>query len=626
MLSALRSISTTWFGKILGAFLIVGLAGFGISNVLLDFGSNTVASVSGQDISMRDFQRAYNVQINSFAQQIGKVPTAEEAMAFGLPSVVINRLASDAAINKFGQDMGLGVSEDRLAKLVRDDPSFGGTLGNFDRRNFQLVLQQNGFTEDEYFKLQTNAARRQQLASALFAGSAVPEVAFDLVKRFSGDRRTVDYFVLTAETISGVVEPTEEELAAYLAQHQTEFRTTETRTADVLMLSPEALAGQQTITDEQIAAEYERIKDSLVTPERRSIQQVALTAPEQEQAFTEGKAAGKSVAEIAAENNLTVADLGTLAQSQVTDRSLGETAFGLALNDFAIIEGIGGRRVVTVTAIEPGGQLSMEEARANITRQLGIQAARNTYADILDQAEELRAASRPVSEIAERFGLQMATVDLTEDGAALAAVAELPAADRSRVGAAIFDAELGDNVPPVTLGSTRQVFFDLKKIEPARDQTLAEVHDAVLAAVTKLRTDDAMREQADKAVADLAAGVAFDQVAAGLNQFPVLSNPLGRSGDGTSVINQTVAGEIFNGGPEHFGTAVNGDGDYVVFRVVEVTPAAEAAAPQARQFVEDSTRDSLYADFVTGLRDQSGVSINRQALDRALSLDPSAVR
>ena len=41
MLDGLRRIGRTWFGKLLGAFLIVGLAGFGISNVLLDFGSNT---------------------------------------------------------------------------------------------------------------------------------------------------------------------------------------------------------------------------------------------------------------------------------------------------------------------------------------------------------------------------------------------------------------------------------------------------------------------------------------------------------------------------------------------------------------------------------------------------------
>ena len=46
MLDSFRKIGRTWFGKVLGAFLIVGLAGFGISNVLLDFGSNTTRSVS----------------------------------------------------------------------------------------------------------------------------------------------------------------------------------------------------------------------------------------------------------------------------------------------------------------------------------------------------------------------------------------------------------------------------------------------------------------------------------------------------------------------------------------------------------------------------------------------------
>lgn len=618
MLDSFRSLAKTWIGKILGAFLLVGLAGFGISNVIFSFGSNTVATVAGTDISVRDYQRAYDSQINAVAQQIGKIPTHEEALAVGVPSMVINRLASEAAVNKFGQDLGLGVSEARLGKMLREDPSFQSALGTFDRDNFLRVLQASGYTEAEYFDLQTKAARRQQLVSGLLAGSPVPAAAIDLISRYSGDTRSVDYFVLNAQALPPVAEPTEEELAAYLTEHQAQFRTKETRNIELLALTPEAIAATKTIDDAAIEAEYERTKQSRTRPERRDIKQIVLATPELEKAFTDALAANTPIADVLAATGTTPQDLGTLARSDVQDSALAEAAFALPLNGFTIIEGIGSKRAVTVSAIDAGGAPSLDEVREDIRKQLALAQARNEYTDILDQVEELRAAFRPLSEIADRFGLKVISLGLTQGGAELAGNPDVSPEDAARISTAVFAATQGDLAPTVALSSTRNVYFDLKQVDPARDQTLAEVRDAVVTAWTDAKTAEALTAEVTRLTDQLKAGTPLADVAASINQFPVLSPPLKRSGDGTTVLNQTVAAAIFDGGPDHYGSAVNGDGDHVVFQVVEVTPAAADAAPQARQFVENSTRDALYADFVNGLKDAAGLRINTQVLNQLL--------
>ncbi len=619
MLNALRKIAQTWFGKVLGAVLIVGLAGFGIYDVIFQFGANTVATVAGEDVTVRDFQRAYDLQMNALAQQIGRLPTNEEALAFGLPSVVLNRLGSEAAINKLGKDLGIGVSEQRLGKLVREDPSFSGTLGAFDPANFARVLQQNGFTEKEYIDLQTNAARRQQLASGLFGGSPTPQAAINLISRYQGDKRTVDYFVLNAQGLPEVAAPTEEELAAYLAENQTQYRTKESRTVDLLVLTPQVIAATKTIPDQEIAAEYERTKQSRIKVEKRTIKQIALKTPQQEKWFELGKASGKRIGELLVETGLAFSDLGTLSKAEISDGSLAEAAFGLAVDDYAVIEGIGGKRVITVSAIDAGGQVSLEESRDQIAQQLALTQARNEFTDVLDQIEELRAAFRPLADIAERFGLPTQTVAVTVGGSELADVAE---ADRAKVATAIFAAEQGDLAPTVTLGSNSNVWFDLKSIEAARDQTLDEVRDALTAAWTQKKTDEAITAEVDKIMQQLRDGTPFADIAVALNQFPILSQPLTRDGDGTNVLNQAVAQQIFSGGPVHFGSAVNGDGDQVIFQVVDVTVATSAeATPASVKFVEDSTRDALYADFVAGLRDKAGLQLNQQALTQLLALD-----
>jgi peptidyl-prolyl cis-trans isomerase D len=626
MLERLRNFAKTWIGKVLGIFLLIGLAGFGISNVIFDFGTNNVASVAGQDISVRDYQRAYESQVNLVARQIGRVPTVEEATALGVPGMVLNRLASEAVVNKLGQDMGLGVSEARLSRMLRDDPTFHNALGQFDAANFNRVLQMNGFTESEYFKLQTNAALRQQLISGLLGDVAVPAASIELLNRYLDDTRTVDYFVLNAQALPPVADPTDEELQAYLDENQARFRTRETRIIDMLALSPASLAAGKVITDEQVAAEYERTSSSRVVVERRQIQQLVLSTPELEAAFTEGMEAGTPISELVATTGATLQDLGTLSRAEVTDAALAEAAFSLALNDFVIIPGIGSRRVVTVSDIQEGGQISLEDSADQIRQQLALAEARNEYGEVLDQVEELRAAFRPLSEIAERFGLNVVTIPLTPGAPELSRDPDVSAEEVARLAAAVFSAQEGALSPTVTLGSSRNIFFDLKQVEPSRDQTLDEVRGAVAAAWTDVQTAEALTAEVDRITAQLESGTPFADVAAGIGQFPVLSPEMKRDGSATvagltqadPVLTAGVAREIFNGGPTHFGSALNADGDHVVFQVVEVN-AAQDANTQAADFVENSYREGLYQDILSGLIAENGIRTNQQVLNQLTS-------
>ena len=71
MLDSLRAFAKTTIAKIFFAVLIVSFAAFGIGNVITNLGATTVARVGSQDISVRDFQRAYQQQLNAAAQQMG---------------------------------------------------------------------------------------------------------------------------------------------------------------------------------------------------------------------------------------------------------------------------------------------------------------------------------------------------------------------------------------------------------------------------------------------------------------------------------------------------------------------------------------------------------------------------
>lgn len=622
MLDFMRRFASSLVGKILGGILLIGLAGFGIQNVILNLGGDTIAKVGDQEISTRDFQRAYQQQLQAFGQRTGQTPTNEQALQLGIPSAVIFQLAGNAALVQLANRYGVGVSDEALAKQVREDPSYFGILGTFDRAIFDQTLQQNGLTEAQFFGLQAKAAQREQLGLAFFSGAPVPKAAATLLNNFQNGTRTAEYFTLNETSIADVGTPTDADLEAYLKAHQDTYKTKETRTVDLIYLNPDVLAPLYQPSEDEIKAEYDKTKGQLTTVEKRHIEQVVLNTPELEKAFTDAQAAGTPFADVVAATKASPNDFGVLAKADVTDPALADAAFGLAkAGDFTIIPGVAGKRAVAVTEIQAGGQVSYEDAKADIAKRLASDKARQGYPELQDQIESLRAALKPLKDIAERYKLPIETVTLTADGSALSAVPGLAQDDRSKISEAVFAATQGKLPPTVNFGSTSNAWFDLSKVDPARDQTLAEVHDAVVTAWTNDKIDAALQAEVKSIMAELDGGKSFADVATEKNQFTTVSPPITRRGDGSNVLTAQVADKIFSSGPDGHGWVVDGDGEYLVYHVTDATPPTGNPADNIVAFVNNSLRSSTTSEFITGVRDSYGVHINQQALAQALNLD-----
>lgn len=602
----------------MGAFLLVGVAGFGINNVIVDLGSNTVARVGNEEINSREFLRAYQSQAGAIAQQMGSMPTASQAEAMGIPTAVLLALSEGAALDTLADQFNLGVSEAKLAQMLRQDPSFGGTLGTFDASRFTQVLQSAGWTEAEYFAARAKEARRDQLVQSLFAKTNMPAVASSLISDYATAARTIDYITLSATSIEAPAAPTEEELAAYLAEHQAEFRTVETRQVKLLDLSLASLAATKTVSEDEIVAEYEARKESLTTPERRTIEQVALGTPELVSQFETGLADGTDFGTLIAEAGLTPSTIGTLAQSEVTDSTLASTAFGLEEDGYAVIDGVGGKRAIHIVEIEPAREPTLEEARADIVQRLGQAQARTEINDVLDQIEELRAAFQPIEQIAERFGLPVYDAAVTAGGSELSVLPNLAAEDYSRVAQAIFAASQDRLIPAIPLAGNAHVWFDLEEIAPARDQTLDEVRDEVEAALIEERTNDALLAKSEEIVGRLDAGEALADIGFEINALPQISSPFTRFGSDDGLVDATLAAAVFAGGPDHAGHAVTEAGDVVVFQVVDAAATATPLEQTAIDNLNADTRAGLRSEFVSAVRDDAGLRINQQALNQLL--------
>lgn len=621
MLDSLRKLGSSWLGKLMMAFLLVGLAGFGISGVITSIGSTTVARVGGEDISIRDFQRAYNAQLNAVAQQTGAMPTAEQAMAFGVPGAALSRLANNAALAEMAGKMGLGASDQQLGRMLREDPNFAGVLGQFDRANFQRALQANGFTEAEYLKSLKQSAQREQIVKAVFSDIGVPQTALDIVARYTDDKRVLRYFILDPNSVLPPDPPTDDELAAYLKEHQGQYRTTAKRTATFLVLSPQVLAKSVKVSEDEIAAEYERTKANYVAAPTRDVRQAVLKDDAQKQMFSDGQSAGKSFDDLVAEAGLEVTDLGKVTKAGIADTSLADAAFALDEGKFALVPGVTGMRAVTVSNVNPGGQKSLDEVHDQIAASLKAKKSRDEYADVLDQIEELRAALKPLDEIAKRYNLTPTELTITNTGGELQAISDIPATGRTKVATAVFAANQGELTPGIPLGSSLNVWFELNKVEPARDQSVDDARDALVKAITDEKVQTSLEDSAKSAVAQIASGGDIDTIALGLNADLKTSDPITRSGqpnNAKSDITQAVAAAAFDGSDGHVGYAPGANGTFVVFKVDEIVAADAVPAAQIKTALQQSVQDNLLSEFVSAVRDDVGVQVSQGVLNQVI--------
>ena len=109
----------------------------------IDFGGrDTVASVNGMDISVREFQEAQRRQFDQLRQLFGGridpavLDTPESRRAL-LDSLIDQRLVAAAAVEK-----NLAVTDEALREAILAIPAFRGPDGEFSRSTYEALLRQ----------------------------------------------------------------------------------------------------------------------------------------------------------------------------------------------------------------------------------------------------------------------------------------------------------------------------------------------------------------------------------------------------------------------------------------------------------------------------------------------------
>jgi len=628
MLDTLRRGAKSWVAKLLLILLVASFGVWGISGSILTAGSDAVITVGDTVVTPNEFRLAYDRQVGVIGRQVGQRLTSEQARAFGVENQVYAQLTAGALLDEQAREMNLGLSDDRLAALIAEDPAFHDFNGRFDRNNFQSVLRSVGMSEEDYLKSRSQVAVRTQIVEAVADGLEAPEALITALARYEAETRDVNYLLLTKANAGAITAPDDATLAAWFEDNKAKYSAPEYRKITYVKLESEDIADPAQITAEAARADYEARKDRYTTAETRTIDQLVFADRAAADAAAAELAAGKSFDELVSAQGRTAADtrIGSFSKGSLPDQSLADAVFAVSEPGGVtpVIDGQFGPVIVRVAEIAPESSKSFEDVEAEIRKEMALAEAAQVLLDVHDGYEDARAGGMTLAEAAAQQKLTPVTIEAvdrsarTPEGEVLADIPESNALLQ-----AAFEAEVGVETLPINIGAEGFVWFEVEGITPARDRTLDEVRDQAVADWTAAKTIEALGAKATELKERVAKGTELSVIAEELAVAVETKYGLTRRGaDG--VFGEAAVASAFSGPSGLVEVAGDASGEnQILLKVTSVNDAAattaESVSEEQRNQISQQIADDILDQMVARLQADYGVSINRQLAERALA-------
>lgn len=631
MLEGMRKAGQSLLGKIMiglmFGLLIFSFAIWGIGDMIRHMGSSAnVASVGGTDISQAAFRETYQTDLQALSRRARRSITNDEARALGLEQQVLQKLLTQATLDHEVKAYGLAVSDETIAKAITSDPTFAGPDGAFDRRRFDELLRDNGFTEPAFVRRQREFYLRQQIADTVAGGIPAPLAARDALHRYQTETRAADTMTLGPAEAGDIADPDDATLAGFFGERKASFRAPEFRKIALLSLSPADIVKPDSVTEADAKAFYDRNIARFGTPERREVQQIVFPSAAEAAAASDRVKTGTAFADIAAERKLSGADLdlGNVTRDAIIDPKVADAAFSLPENGVsAPVEGRFGVILVRVGRITPGAVKSFAEVEAEIRKEIAVSRGKDAARDWHDKIEDQRASAKPLAEIAEQNGLTLRVIDALDRAGRDKTgkpVSDLP--DRDTLLKAVFASDIGADNDSIAAKDGGWIWFDILAIDPARERPLDEIRDDVVADWKGEQLADRLAQKAREIVKRLNEGASVDDIAKEMKLTVQNRAGLTRQTQAPGL-SQAALSQIFATKVGEAGSAIGTSPvERVVFKVVSAeTPPLIASGQDAARLDEQlrvALGDDVISAYVAKLQAQLGVKVNDAVLRQAV--------
>lgn len=177
-------------------------------------GDTNVAAVGDEQISVQEFQRAYNREMESFRQFGDKIPP------FFLTQIrerVVNTLVQQRLISLEANRMGLHVSDVEVREEIQKISAFQDDNKKFDLQRYKDVLKANRMNPQRFETQLKEDLKRAKLVKFLESRIRVTEEELRREYELANTKRNIEFVRLTKQNAFEKMKVSQSEVDAYLA-------------------------------------------------------------------------------------------------------------------------------------------------------------------------------------------------------------------------------------------------------------------------------------------------------------------------------------------------------------------------------------------------------------------------
>ncbi len=412
MLEQMRSMAKSPLAVVLIGLLIISFAVWGISDVFRGGQGDAVVIVGPNKVTVQDYALAWDRELNRVIQQSEGKITSKQARDFGLAEQLLQRMTNDAALDAKAAQLGIGMSNRLIAREIRELAAFKDPItGTFGEEQYRSTLANARYTPQQFERDVRGDLLRTQMTDPVVSGIIAPRSMARIELGYQGERRHIIEIILPHTIIPEAQDPGEEDLIAYLSEHESAFKTPEFRVATLVTISATDIADEIDVPEEKIIELFEFRQAELSEPERRSWLQISTIDEATANIVVDRLTNGETAEEITKSLNLDAALVfENTVVSNTPDDQIAEAVFAAKANETGASEGRLAWAAWQINTITPAVEKTLEDVRETLHEEFIKEEASDQLYELVGNFEDARAGGATVEEAAEAAGLLLLTL------------------------------------------------------------------------------------------------------------------------------------------------------------------------------------------------------------------------
>src|SRR5258708_1413002 len=328
--TARNPVAIAIMGALILVFLVMGVGGGRFPDAFRAVNADAVVSVGTHSLGSRDFDKVWEQQKQKYEQQSGQQFTNTFLVQNGVDLQLLDEVAKEQAgmemLQRAGIIPGPTIVDNEIKKMSW---AFDKVTGQFSEQQFVQVLGEQGITPRQAQAEITDELAVRHFGYAAAAGLQAP-MLYVAVNAVQGtESRDVSYFTMGLSAVPTPAQPTDAHLQPSMKAHAAPLIQPEMRVLTQARFSAKDIAPNVKVDPAQVAKEFAFRKDTLSTPEKRSVVEIPVQTAADGAAATKRLGAGEDPAAIAKSMGAEVVTYADKPKTAIADRKLAQAAFTL---------------------------------------------------------------------------------------------------------------------------------------------------------------------------------------------------------------------------------------------------------------------------------------------------------